>query len=59
MYLIVYEGVLKFKEISYIYVEVYVFGELKYGFIVLVDNYVLVIVMVLRDGLFDKMVLNM
>lgn len=59
MYLFVYEGVFKFKEISYIYVEVYVFGELKYGLIVLIDKKVLVVVLVLCDSFFDKIVFNM
>lgn len=37
-YLFVFEGVLKLKEISYLYVEGYVVGEFKYGLIVLIEN---------------------
>lgn len=59
LYLVVLEGVLKLKELSYIYVEGYVLGELKYGFIVLIDCNVLVVVLVLCDDFFEKIVLNM
>lgn len=52
------EGVLKFKEIFYIYVEVYVFGELKYGLLVLIDEEMLVIVVVFNNELLEKFKLN-
>lgn len=46
-YLIVFEGVFKFKEIFYIYVEGFVVGEFKYGLIVLIELGQLVFVLVL------------
>lgn len=58
-YLIVLEGVFKFKEIFYIYVEVYLVGELKYGLLVLVDEDMLVVVIVFNDSLLEKVKLNM
>lgn len=58
-YLIVMEGVLKLKEISYIYVEGYVSGEFKYGLIVLIDEVMLVVFVVLYDCLFDKLLFNL
>lgn len=41
------EGLLKLKEILYIYVEVFVVGELKYGIIVLIEKGIFVIVIVI------------
>lgn len=52
------EGVFKFKEIFYIYVEVYVFGELKYGLFVFIDDEMFVIVVVLNNEFFEKLKLN-
>lgn len=52
------ELVLKLKEILYIYVEVYVVGELKYGLFVLIDNEMFVIVVVFENDLFEKVKLN-
>lgn len=57
-YLIVLEGVLKLKEIFYIYVEVYAVGELKYGLLVLIDVDMLVIVVVLNNELLEKLKFN-
>lgn len=57
-YLIVMEGVLKLKEIFYIYVEVYVVGEFKYGLLVLIDVEMLVIVVVLNNELLEKLKFN-
>lgn len=52
------EGVFKLKEIFYIYVEVYVFGEFKYGLLVFIDEEMLVIVVVLNNELLEKLKLN-
>lgn len=57
-YLIVLEGVLKFKEISYIYVEGYLVGEMKYGLIVLLDLCVLVVLIVVFGMVFEKVFSN-
>lgn len=57
-YLFVLEGVLKFKEISYLYVEGYVSVEMKYGFIVLVDFNFFIIVLLFKYLLFDKIKSN-
>jgi glucosamine--fructose-6-phosphate aminotransferase (isomerizing) len=53
------EGALKLKEISYIHAEGYAAGELKHGPIALIDEHMPVIVVVPKDGLFDKTVSNM
>lgn len=48
----VLEGVFKFKELVYMYVEGFVVGEFKYGLIVLIEDGLLVIVvMFLFKGL--------
>lgn len=52
------EGVLKFKEISYIYVEGYFVGEMKYGFIVFLDVKVLVVAIVMLGLVYDKVIFN-
>lgn len=56
--LMVFEGVFKFKEISYIYVEGLSVGELKYGLFVLFEDGVFVVVINLSGKVFDKMVSN-
>lgn len=58
-FLVVLEGVLKFKEIFYIYVEVYLVGEFKYGLLVLVDSDMLVVIVVLNNELVEKFKLNL
>lgn len=57
-YLIVVEVFFKLKEIFYIYVEVYVVGELKYGLLVLIDVDMLVVVVVLSNELLEKFKFN-
>lgn len=57
-YLIALEGVLKLKEIFYIYVEVYVVGELKYGSLALIDVDMSVIVVVSNNELLEKLKFN-
>ncbi len=53
-YPITLEGALKLKELSYIHAEGYPAGEMKHGPIALVDHDVPVIVLMPRDGVFDK-----
>lgn len=48
------EGALKMKEVSYIHAEGYPSGELKHGPIALLDEGMPVVMMVPKDGLFDK-----
>lgn len=57
-FVVVMEGFLKFKEILYIYLEVYAVGELKYGIIVLIEDGIFVIVFVIQEKFFEKMVSN-
>ena len=57
-YPIALEGALKIKEISYIHAEGLSAGELKHGFIALVDENFPTIAVIPEDGLFDKMIAN-
>lgn len=57
-FLVVLEGVLKFKEIFYIYVEGYLVVEMKYGLIVFIDENMLVIVIIINCSVYDKIVSN-
>jgi glucosamine--fructose-6-phosphate aminotransferase (isomerizing) len=50
------EGALKLKEISYIHAEGYPAGEMKHGPIALIDEELPVVVLVSRDGLYEKMI---
>lgn len=47
------------KEISYIYVEGYFVVEMKYGLIVLVDEYMLSVFVMLWGFIYDKVMLNL
>jgi glucosamine--fructose-6-phosphate aminotransferase (isomerizing) len=49
------EGALKLKELSYIHAEGYPAGEMKHGPIALVDSEVPVVLLMPRDGAYDKM----
>lgn len=53
-YVICFEGVLKIKEIIYMYFEGIFVGELKYGFLVLVDKLMFVIMIIMRDYIYVK-----
>lgn len=57
-YMIVLEGALKLKEISYIHAEAYAAGELKHGTLALIEEGVPVISLVTQEDLQDKMVSN-
>jgi glucosamine--fructose-6-phosphate aminotransferase (isomerizing) len=52
------EGALKLKEVSYIHAEGYPAGEMKHGPIALIDGEMPVVVIALRDELYDKIVSN-
>ncbi len=50
------EGALKLKEISYIHAEGYPAGEMKHGPIALIDENMPVVVVALKDYVYDKMI---
>jgi len=52
------EGALKLKEISYIHAEGYPAAEMKHGPIALIDENMPVVVVALRDAVYDKVVSN-
>ncbi len=58
-YPIAMEGALKLKEVSYIHAEGYPAGEMKHGPIALIDQEMPVVMIVVRDGLRDKMLSNL
>jgi glucosamine--fructose-6-phosphate aminotransferase (isomerizing) len=53
------EGALKLKEISYVHAEGYAAGEMKHGPIALIDSHVPVIVLLPKDGTYDRTLGNM
>ena len=57
-YMLVLEGALKLKEISYIHAEAYAAGELKHGTLALIEEGVPVISLATQDDLEDKMMSN-
>ena len=52
------EGALKLKEISYIHAEGYPAAEMKHGPIALIDENMPVVVIALKDAIYDKVVNN-
>jgi glucosamine--fructose-6-phosphate aminotransferase (isomerizing) len=52
------EGALKLKEISYIHAEGYPAAEMKHGPIALIDENMPVVVVVPKDGSYDKVIIN-
>ncbi len=52
------EGALKLKEISYIHAEGYPAAEMKHGPIALIDENMPVVVVVPKDGIYEKVVSN-
>ncbi|MBD3298075.1 MAG: glutamine--fructose-6-phosphate transaminase (isomerizing) [candidate division Zixibacteria bacterium] len=52
------EGALKLKEISYIHAEGYPAAEMKHGPIALIDERMPVVVIALRDSVYDKVINN-
>ncbi len=55
-YPVALEGALKLKEISYIHAEGYPAGEMKHGPIALIDENMPVVVIALKDRVYDKMI---
>src|SRR5690625_317250 len=52
------EGALKLKEISYIHAEGYPAAEMKHGPIALIDQFMPVVVIAMKDRTYDKVVSN-
>ncbi len=52
------EGALKLKEISYIHAEGYPAAEMKHGPIALIDRFMPVVVIAMKDATYDKVVSN-
>ena len=52
------EGALKLKEISYIHAEGYPAAEMKHGPIALIDERMPVVVLAIRDSVYDKVINN-
>ena len=52
------EGALKLKEISYIHAEGYPAAEMKHGPIALIDRFMPVVFIAMRDATYDKVVSN-
>ncbi|VAX29189.1 Glutamine--fructose-6-phosphate aminotransferase [isomerizing] [hydrothermal vent metagenome] len=58
LYPVALEGALKLKEISYIHAEGYPAGEMKHGPIALIDENMPVVVLALKDKVYEKMISN-
>jgi glucosamine--fructose-6-phosphate aminotransferase (isomerizing) len=52
------EGALKLKEISYIHAEGYPAAEMKHGPIALIDKEMPVVVIAIKDAIYDKVISN-
>ncbi len=52
------EGALKLKEISYIHAEGYPAAEMKHGPIALIDRFMPVVFIAMKDAIYDKVVSN-
>jgi glucosamine--fructose-6-phosphate aminotransferase (isomerizing) len=57
-YPIALEGALKLKEISYIHAEGYPAGEMKHGPIALIDERMPVVVIAVKDRVYEKVISN-
>ncbi|GIW47838.1 MAG: glutamine--fructose-6-phosphate aminotransferase [isomerizing] [Deltaproteobacteria bacterium] len=57
-YPVALEGALKLKEISYIHAEGYAGGEMKHGPIALIDEDMVVVALVPRNSIYEKMLGN-
>ncbi|MFQ5598068.1 MAG: glutamine--fructose-6-phosphate transaminase (isomerizing) [Nitrospiria bacterium] len=58
LYPVALEGALKLKEISYIHAEGYPAGEMKHGPIALIDEDLPVVVLALKDKVYEKVIGN-
>ena len=59
LYPVALEGALKLKEISYIHAEGYPAGEMKHGPIALIDENMPVVILALKDKVYEKIISNM
>jgi glucosamine--fructose-6-phosphate aminotransferase (isomerizing) len=57
-YPVALEGALKLKEISYIHAEGYPAAEMKHGPIALIDKQMPVVIVVPKDGIYEKVMSN-
>jgi glucosamine--fructose-6-phosphate aminotransferase (isomerizing) len=57
-YPIALEGALKLKEISYIHAEGYAAGEMKHGPIALIDESMPIVAIVVKSGVYEKIISN-
>lgn len=57
-YPVALEGALKLKEISYIHAEGYPAGEMKHGPIALIDDHMPVMIIAIRDHVYEKIMGN-
>lgn len=57
-YPVALEGALKLKEISYIHAEGYPAAEMKHGPIALIDQFMPIVFIAMRDEIYDKVVSN-
>lgn len=55
-YAIAVEGALKLTQLSYIHCEAYPAAEMKHGPIALIDEFMLVLFIAMRDAVYDKVV---
>src|SRR5207245_11615377 len=53
------EGALKLKEISYIHAEGCAAGEMKHGFIAMIDKHFPTVCLATKDMMYDKVISNM
>ena len=53
------EGALKLKELSYLHAEGYPAGEMKHGPIALIDQNMPVVILIPKDKMLDKMLINL
>ena len=58
-YPIALEGALKLKEISYIHAEGCAAGEMKHGFIAMIDTHFPTVCLATKDMMYDKVISNM
>jgi len=58
LYPVALEGALKLKEISYIHAEGYPAGEMKHGPIALIDENMPVVILALKDKVYEKIISN-
>lgn len=58
-YIVAKEGALKLKEITYYHAEAYALGEMKHGPLALVDKHFLSVVIIPKDSVYNKGLINL